>query len=407
MFRPGKLPIKPGNIYSARGDAERNFKKTLRRGLIPLVYGEYGVGKTTMARYALREVEAQGLLVNIENVANKSLADVFAACLEKIGYTVDVERTSTDSEGVALEQSGEANAGISWLKAKILAKRTKETKQEVAVRSEFVVTSPTDSRFIAVCEEHGIYLLIDEMHRASDEFVEDFSSFIKAYGNASCERFKIAVLGTTSDAARLVLRDPGVDRLIEEVHLESMSTPERQFLVTQGMQDLAIQIDSHVVEKLCAICVGSPNILQWLCLESAEAAFDRDPRRLDLDDVMAAVNEYAEKKQSRLYRAYMAAIENKGEIRFRKQILRAMSESENEYVTMDEIRDRVNTYVTKQVESTDLSGPLRRLKEKEYGPVLQDVQRSDSGSMIQNYTTFVDPALKAYIRMLVAREAPQ
>lgn len=56
--------------------------------MIPVVYGEYGVGKTSMARYALREKEAQGLLVNIESVADQSLEAVFTRCLEKLGYSI-------------------------------------------------------------------------------------------------------------------------------------------------------------------------------------------------------------------------------------------------------------------------------------------------------------------------------
>ena len=48
VFTPGKLPIRPTNVYAARGDAEALFQKTLNRAMIPVVFGEYGVGKTSM-----------------------------------------------------------------------------------------------------------------------------------------------------------------------------------------------------------------------------------------------------------------------------------------------------------------------------------------------------------------------
>ena len=100
----------------------------------------------------------------------------------------------------------------------------------------------------------------------------------------------------------------------------------------------------------------------------------------------------------------MKAVENTGAKRYRKQILRAMSEIDDEYVTMEQIRTLVQGYLQVDVRATDLSGSLRRLKEQEYGPVLQDVEKNDGSGTIQNYTTFIDPALKAFIRMQILRD---
>lgn len=403
VFRPGKLPIHPGNIYASRGKSEENFKKILSRGLIPLVYGEYGVGKTSMARYAIQNCEPNSLLVTIESVADKTLSDIFSRCLEKIGYRVD----TSISEEKSTKSTRSAKTGFSvptpWLRATFQGTAGEEKKSKKLINSELLITSPTDSKFIEICEDHSVILLLDEMHKATEEFVDNLSTFIKAYGNASCNNFKIAILGTSSDPSRLVLRDPGVDRLIEEVHLEAMTPNERAFLVTEGMRQLAIHANESVVEQLCTLCVGSPNILQWLCLEAAELAFKREPRKLEKSDISVALEEYAQRRESRLYRIYMAAIENKGAHKYRKQILRAMSESENEYTTMDQIREKVCIYLGNNTRSSDLSGPLRTLKEQK-PPIITDIQKSDGEGRIQNYNTFVDPALKAYIRMLAAKE---
>ncbi len=93
----------PTNVYAARGDAEALFKKTLNRGLIPVVFGEYGVGKTSMTRYELRQKDQANRLVNIESVADKSFEDVFARCLEMLGYKVKTKQV----EGSSASQSRE------------------------------------------------------------------------------------------------------------------------------------------------------------------------------------------------------------------------------------------------------------------------------------------------------------
>jgi hypothetical protein len=406
VFTPGRLPIRSTNVYAARGDAEALFRKTLGRGMIPVVFGEYGVGKTSMARYALRDKESEGLLVNIESVADKSLDDVFARCLEKLGYTVKVTRIDGTSQAQTHEQGGQAEAGAGgWLKAIVASKRTTASGSNTQIEQQFVVTSPTDSRVIEVCEQAGVALLIDELHRASSDFASDLSKFIKSYGNANCQNFKVILLGTSSDASRLVASDPGIDRLIQEVHLKSMTEAESDYVVNKGMSDLAIQIDRDTSNRIVRTSVGSPSILQYLSLEVAEAAFPRNPRACTLDDVQSALDVFVETKEARLYRAYVAAVESVGEIRYRKQILRAMAECDDEYVTMEMIRTKVSGYLGAETPSTTLSGPLRLLKEERYGSVLNDVERPDGVGRLTNYTTFKDPALKAFIRLQLLRES--
>lgn len=406
VFTPGKLPIRPTNVYAARGSAEALFVKSLERAMIPIVFGEYGVGKTSMARYALREKDKAGLLVNIGSVADKTLKDVFTQVLEKLGYSVKTKKVETSTESRAYEQSdqGEASAA-GWLKAIIASKRTQSSGTNQQVEEQFSVTSPTDSRIIEICEAAGVVLLIDELHRASVDFTRDLSKFIKTYGNTNCEEFKIVLLGTSSDASRLVSSDPGIDRLVQEVHLKSMSDSESRYVVTKGMGDLGVGIENSLVTKVVRTCVGSPSILQYLSLEIAELAFQKNPKIAKDDDLQHALKTFVETKEARLYRLYVSAVETVGEMRYRKQILRAMAESEDEYATMEVIRVKVGEFLGRDVPSTALSGPLRDLKEERYGCVLSDVERPDKIGRLTNYTTFRDPALKAFIRLQLLRES--
>jgi AAA domain len=374
--------------------------------MVPVVFGEYGVGKTSMARYALREKDQKNLLVNIESVADKTLEDIFTRCLEKLGYTVKTKRTDGANHSRTHEQNGQAEIGAGgWIKAIVASKRIQVSGSTTQVEEQFVVTSPTDSRIIEICEQAGVALLLDELHRASPEFTSDLSKFIKSYSNANCQKFKVILLGTASDASRLVTSDPGIDRLIQEVHLKSMTNAESMYVVNKGMSDLAIQVSQETATRIVRTSVGSPSILQYLSLEVAEAAFPRNPRACNIQDLKTALQAFVETKEARLYRAYIAAVETVGEFKYRKQILRAMAESEDEYVTMEMIRTKVSEYLGATTPSTTLSGPLKQLKEERYGPVLTDVERPDGVGRLTNFTTFKDPALKAFIRLQLLREA--
>lgn len=403
VFTPNKIPVKPGNTYASRGEAQQRLERALDRGYIPLIYGDYGVGKTSMARYVLRAYEADGRLVNIESVAGKSIRDVFEACLEKMEYRIERSVAQEATSGSTNMQGGEAGAKAFWLSAKISTSRQRSQGDKETVVTELAVSSPTDSKLINLCEQHGLVLLLDELHKASDSFLKDLVEFVKACGNASVEEFKIILLGTSSDSSRLVAKDPGVDRLIEDVKLGSMEETECVNLIDAGMRNLGITVDSAAHSKLVKSCVGSPNILQFLCLVSSEKAFSREPRHLVVEDVDQAISEYVDNKAARLKHQYLQAIETTGPKRYRKQILIAMSLANDEYVTMDELVEVIQRSIP-EARNTDISGPLKRLKEEQYGPILRDVMRSASDQRIQNYTVFCDPAMKAFIRMQVARE---
>ena len=89
-------------------------------------------------------------------------------------------------------------------------------------------------------------------------------------------------------------------------------------------------IPNEVRDDLVRYSVGSPFVLQFLCLEAAEAS-DREARRaVTATDVEDALKTYGRRKAQRLIREYRAAIETTGEKRYRKQILVAMANSEDE-----------------------------------------------------------------------------
>ena len=403
VFTPNKIPVKPGNTYTSRGQAQTNLERAIDRGFIPLIYGDYGVGKTSMARYVLKPYEDANRLVNIESVAGKSIQDIFQHCLEKMNYKIERSVTKEKANSSSLAQGAKAGANAGWITAKLTSNRQTSYNDKQVIITELAVSSPTDSKLIKLCEEFGLVLMIDELHKASDEFTKDLVEFIKACGNASIENFKIILLGTSSDSSRLVSKDPGVDRLIEDVKLGSMDDSECTNLIDSGMKNLGIITEQTAHSKLVRSCVGAPNILQYLCLVSAEKAFAREPRNLISTDVDQAIAEYVNNKAARLSHTYLQAIETTGPKRYRKQILVAMSQASDEYVTMDELVTIIQRTIP-EARNTDISGPLKRLKEPEYGPILRDIMRTSSDQRIQNYTAFVDPAMKAFIRMQVASE---
>jgi hypothetical protein len=398
VFTPNRFPLEENNVYAARADAERNLMQALDRNQIPVIYGEYGVGKTTLVKKFFARDEYEGRFVHLLSPAGKNLDDVAKVVLEALRYSVDI--SSEQRTGSTIEASAEAGV-FGTLKAKLRGDITESR----TTRRELVVRAPTDQGLLDVMADARVILAMDEMHKASDGFRLQLAEMLKATANLGRGYPKVVVLGTTADASDLVRQDEGIDRLVREVRVEPMTDTEATFVVTDGMAKLGLKVSDERVERIVRTAAGAPALLQEICLDVAERAVDGGASAITDELINESIRTFLLNSQARLTQRYMSAIETFGPKRYRKQVLRAMAESPNDFVTMEELTTSISIYLAETVPATALSGPLQVLKQEDYGEILRDVERpSADGSRVYNLNAFKDPRMKAFIRAMHAVE---
>ena len=404
VFTPGDLPIERGNVYVSRESSERLMKRGVERNRVPVVFGDYGVGKSSMVRRYFRDLQRagwmkrrrlgvprEGQVVYFASSAGLTLPKVFERILEHLKYRVETEVTRS--------KTGESEMGFSG--SRLTANRT--TSRGKSSVSTLVVTAPTDEGILRIIDKAELTIIIDELHLASDAFRADLVPFIKA-SRLSAGNSNLVLIGTSADTLAIVGSDPGTDRYIQDTPVGSMAAPEARSLITDGFARLNVSIPTSLVDTTVDIASGAPTILQSLCLDMAERAQSENRREVVQDDLNTAVRQFIADKNARMTRKYLGAIETYGDRRYRKQILHAMSEVEGEYATMEDIRRAVSTQLNTEVPSSALSGPLQQLREPKYGSVLTDIER-ETGGRIQNMTSFSDPMMKSYVRFMKAADS--
>jgi type II secretory pathway predicted ATPase ExeA len=402
VFTPNAFPVEDHQAYAARTAAEADLERALSRSQVPVIYGEFGVGKTTLVKRFFLAEEQEGRFVHFLSPSGKNLDDLAKRALEQLRYTVEVS-----SEARTLRS---AEAGIEiGLFATLKARLGGGGEREKTIRSELIVTTPTDQGFLEIMADHRMVFAIDEMHTASDGFRLQLAELIKATSNMGRGFPKIVILGTSLDASRLVARDEGIDRLIAEIEVPPMTDDEASSVVREGMKTLGIKIDTEHVESIVRTAAGAPALLQEISLDAAEAAESQGRELIQSEDIDRAIELFVTHGQWRLTVAYVSAVETTGTRQYRKLILHAMADSPHDFVTMDELRNRVGGYLGlsdfEQVPSSALSGPLRELKSPERGGILMDVDRPAGYGRIHNVTAFRDPRMKAFIRTMRRVEA--
>lgn len=390
VFVPSKIPLEKSNVYATRARPEESLGRYVRRAQVPVVFGEFGVGKTTLVRRYFRDAEEDGRLVYLSSASGKSMNDVLQAVLEHLDYAIEVERTAKTSVS--------AGGGFDVLVARANAGGTTEDGK----REELVVQSPTDERVLRLMSERKLVLVIDEMHKASEEFRVAIADMIKSVRGTNSDDPIVVLIGTTMDAEQLVRKDPGIDRFVKELPIPPLSDEEARFIVEDGFGRLEISIPAALVETVVRTAAGAPTIVQEVCLNMAEAVVGAGRAEVETGDYQDAVRTYLQDHGRRLASVYVKSIEQVGPRRYRKQILLAMASIPHDLVNLDEIRTRVCEQLRADVPSTALSGPLRELKSGA-NSILQDVDRQ-TGDRVYNLSAFRDPMMKSFIRFMAELE---
>jgi type II secretory pathway predicted ATPase ExeA len=388
VFTPSSLPLRENNVYSRRPGAERDLQRAATRKQVAIVFGDFGVGKTTLVQRFFQTAKDEGRLIYIPSAAELTLEAIFRRILEVLDYSVEADRTRTTQW-----------AGQGGVDFRILTATANRTVTDESHR-QLVITSPSDVQMLQMMDGARLVLVIDEMHKASRAFRDQLANLIKSVKSADFDYPTIVLIGTTLDAERLVDRDPGIDRHVVEIQVPLMTANEARFIVTEGYRRLALRISNDLADRVVESAAGAPTIVHCLCLDAAEAALSAGRTEIVEEDCLYAVKSYIQDHGRRLASAYMKVIETTGPKRYRKRILHAVADVDSDYATMEDIRRRVADALGESTRSTALSGPLRALKSAECGAILQDVERLVSGQRVHNLTTFTDPMMKSFIRFM-------
>lgn len=396
VFTPNGFPLERDQVYAARAEAEKALQQGLDRQRVPLVYGEYGVGKTTLVKRFFLPQNQRGQFVHFLTPAKKTIEDLTRVILERLDYRVEVNQQAASLVAVEVEASTNYFTPVT-------AKFRGKGESSKSRTTELVIRTPTEQGLLELMADYRLIIAIDEMHKADDAFKAEIVEIIKAINNQGLQYPKIVLLGTTSTPSELVSLDQGVDRLVKETKVQPMSVDEAEFVIRDGMRRLGIEIEDRQVVQLRDTAVGSFGLVHELCLDAADRVLNDERSTVDDGDIANAVRVFLLENQARLTAKYMKAIEHTGPRRYRKQILQALAESPNEYVNMDELVLRVSEQVGEPVPASSLSGPLRSLKDDEtYGKLIADVPAH--AGRLHNVTTFRDVGMKAFIRAFVTVE---
>jgi energy-coupling factor transporter ATP-binding protein EcfA2 len=373
-FRPA-APIDRRELFSGRTEQLGElFNAVAQPGQHAVVYGERGVGKTSLATVATGMLAAgQALVARATCDRSDDFGSVWRKALDGIELTA-----TRPGVGFVAQSKQSVSGGSSLLGGG-------EVTPHDVVRS-----------LRGLSQQRPLVVFVDEFDRlASDEARVLFADAVKALSDGLVAA-TVVLIGVADDVDSLVKEHQSVERALVQIHMPRMSTDELAEIVTRGMGAAQLGIGRDAVATIARLSQGLPHYTHLIAQLAGRAALDELRTKVLLRDVQAAVAEAIRKAQQGILDAYDRATFDTRPTLYPQVVLAcALAHGDDfGFFTPSDVRAPLRAVAGKEYESRAFARHLDRLADEGRGQVLE--RRATAGGVRYR---FGNPLLQPYVLM--------
>jgi Cdc6-like AAA superfamily ATPase len=372
-FRPA-APINRRTLFSGRTTQLADILGVVEQpGQHAIVFGERGVGKTSLVTVAA-EVLAAGDILTARATCDRS--DDFGAVWWKLLDQIAILVTRP-GVGFGAEPRRESRSASGLLGGSSTPYAVKQSIR-------------------AVAGDRRVVVFIDEFDRlASDEARLLFADTIKTLSD-ELGQATVVLVGVADTIDELVSEHQSIERALVQIHMPRMSPEELLEIVERGMETAMLTIDRDAAETIARLAQGLPHYSHLLGQLSGRIAVEDLRTKVHVGDVQVAVEEAIEKTQQSVLETYRRATAETRATLYPKVVLACAMARGDEYGFFG---------------VTDVSEPLgeisgKRYTAKSFAHHLDELAGPDRGNLLQKRSglgnaryRFGNPLLQPYVLM--------
>ena len=382
-FTPG-APVDDPAMFAARRDEVmrlHNFVQT--PGEVAFIYGERGVGKTSLAKHTAAKFSRE---FNWKGPLFKSCDpdDDFAALLSQPLKEVGID-VSVDVEWSERQDQRQLN-----VKLGPLGGRLGDDRRDMEIRrgssSQANQPSWTAERLAGLRK----IFVIDELDILdSSDTKRKLATFIKHLSDRRSQ-FKIIITGIAESMEELLSGHASNLRCLKEVKLRRMDEDDVAAVVRMGEKKLGIQFEPDAVAAIIEISEGYPSSAHLIARDASIFAVETGSRQVSTKDIKSAIVKAFIDADEHVRKKYERSLTSGRADEYRK-VLMAIAHCRADQIKNRDIVASYKTYV--KGDATDA----------QVRAFVSNLAADDSSRLLQRTAPgvykFTDPRLPGFIRL--------
>ena len=378
VFSPS-APIKTKDLFLGRLQQLAEVSDSIQeRGQHIVLYGERGVGKTSLAN-----IISAGLhgIVSAKVTCNRrqNFKDVWNAALAKI-------RMESTTPGVGFNDS----------------EKKKVVQLNGLLPSNLEELSPSDIENILEKIDVDLLLIFDEFDSITDDETKiRFADIIKSLSD-NASHVTILIVGIADSVTDLIGEHPSLERCLKQIRMPRMSDKELESIIHKGIELLQMTIDENVSKKIVRLSLGFPHFTHLLSKYSARTAIESRSDKITNDHFDNAIDACISNTDQTIRNSYQkATITSREESKFEDVIGACATAPTDEYETFS-TNDLITPYyqiTLKKISRESLTYYLSRLCTDDRGILLEK-----AGTSKNIRYRFRNPLMRAYARLKLSQQ---
>lgn len=282
-FTPS-TPITSSTLFAGRTAQTSNFVKGfIEAGQHLVLYGERGVGKTSLANILTATLRSQGIsAVGTSCTNSDTFSSIWLRILSQISITMHRSGIGFGAETGTTAITGAELAGMASAQAANLALQL----QTIGLRG---------------------LVILDEYDQVRDpQARQEFASLLKILSDSNSP-IKLLIVGVATDVAKLVGDHASIERCIRQIFVPRMSTSELEEIIKKGESVAGISFDQSVATAIVRISQGFPHYTHLLAKASALHAAHQDRREVGWQDLVEGVSAAIDSSNETIRSSYRRA----------------------------------------------------------------------------------------------------
>ena len=377
VFTPA-APIDQLRLFAGRAQQRGAVLDAIfQRGRHAILFGERGVGKT-------------------------SLASVLHQFLDAVGQSVVAPRVNCDDGDDYSAIWRKVFDGLQIMERRRTIGFTPEVQEIIRSASDMVADEQplTPHQVRQMLEQLGVQamlvVIIDEFDRVARRLGTQFADTVKMLSDQAVPA-TLVLVGVGETVSSLISEHESIERALAQVRVPRMSPSELQEIIDGGLSEVGMTADTVARDRIAALSQGLPHYTHLIALYAARHANDEESDVVRPEDVAAGIREAVGNAQETITTTHHRAVMSARTDSLYRQVALACALARTDelgYFTAGSVRAPMNSIMERPYAIPAFAKHMNEFCGDERGPILDKI-----GTRRNYRFRFRNPLLPPYIIM--------